>query len=191
MISVNEFETIETNSGLQLRVRHLRASDAPFLIQIFDNMGSDSRYRRFNQPVDNFSDERKWQEAERIARISPRLSGGVIAFADLPDKQNVAVAAARYVCTGDGIAEAAMSVIDTLQKQGIGTKLMLQLVEIARQEGVKQLMADIRNDNEGILKILQRLPYELVRQRDGAFTRVVIDLTKPRSAINLAPSQII
>ncbi len=176
-IEQDKFVTFETHTGLPVRVRHLRTSDAPFLLQIFEHMSSESRYHRFNQPVDNVSDERKWEEAERIARTNPQRSGGFIAFADLPGESNVAVAAARYVCIGEEVAEAAMSVVDALQRQGLGTHLMTMLVDLARRDGIKYLTADIRNDNRGIWKILDRLPYAIRRDREGAFSQIVVDLT--------------
>lgn len=176
----NLFEPMTTSSGLQLRVRPLLEGDAPYLIQIFEQMSADSRYMRFNQSLGDISEERKWQEAERIARTGKRFSGGLIAFTDLPEEADVAVAGARYVCVGEGLAEVAISVIDALQRHGIGTLLMNRLVEKARAEGVRLLTADIRSDNEGIFKILDRLPYEVVRIRDGAFLQVIVDLTRPK-----------
>lgn len=171
-------DSILTHSGLKLRVRPIRPDDAPHLLEIFEHMSSDSRYRRFNQPVDNLSEERKWQEADRIAQAIPRLGGGFIVFADLPEKSNVAVAAIRYVCTGDGEAETAISVIDAMQRQGIGTQLMEMLVDLAQQKGVSVLTAEIRNDNEGIWKILYRLPYDIERRRDGPYSQVKLNLTR-------------
>lgn len=180
-INHSTFDTILTRSGLRLRVRPIRPDDAPYLLQIFEQMSSASRYLRFNQPVDKLTEERKLEEAERIAQAFPQRSGGFIAFADLPEKGNVAVAAIRYVCTGNAEAETAVSVIDALQRQGVGMQLMLMLVKLAQQEGIKRLTAEIRNDNEGIWKILHRLPYYLERQREGAFSHVCVDLTRLRA----------
>lgn len=173
-------EEFTTRSGLRLRMRSLMPTDAPYLVQIFEQMSADSRYMRFNQPLEYVSEERVWEEAERIAQTTRQHSGGLIVFTDLPDSSNTAVAAARYVCIGEGTAEVAMSVIDAMQKQGIGSWLMHKLVETARRDGVRLLTADIRNDNEGIWKILYRLPYEMVRMRDGSFSQVIIDLMRPR-----------
>ncbi len=174
------FEEFTTRTGLRVRARPLLPTDAPYLVQIFEQMSADSRYMRFNQPLENVSEGRKWEEAERIAQTTKQRSGGLIVFADLPGLANAAVAAARYVCTGEGTADAAMSVIDAMQKQGIGSWLMNKLIEVARRDGVRLLTADIRNDNEGIWKILYRLPYEMVRMRDGSFSQVIVDLMRPR-----------
>lgn len=174
------FETVTTSSGLQIRIRPLLPSDAPYLVQIFEQMSANSRYMRFNQSLEEVSEERKWEEAERIAQIGNRFSGGLIVFLDEPETGEIAIAGARYVCVGEGVAEVAMSVIDAMQQHGIGSKLMDMLVEKARRDGVRLLTADIRNDNQGIWKILYRLPYEIVRMRDGSFSQVIVDLTRPK-----------
>ncbi len=174
------FAEFTTHTGLRLRARPLLPTDAPYLVQIFEQMSADSRYMRFNQSLENLSEERKWEEAERIAQTTKQRSGGLIVFADLAGMPNTAVAAARYVCVEEGTAEVAISVIDAMQKQGIGNWLMKRLIEVARRDGVRLLTADIRNDNEGIWKILYRLPYEIVRMRDGSFSQVIVDLTRPK-----------
>lgn len=181
------YETFTIKNGRQLRVRQMRQDDAPYLLEIFEHMSANSRYHRFHQSVDNVSEERKWQEARRIAQVNSGRSEGIIAFADFPGKPNMAVAAARFVCIGDGVAEAAISVIDALQQQGVGTKLMDILVEIARAAGVRQLVASIQSDNMGIWKILQRLPYSVQRVSQGSFAEVFVDLTQLKETA-VAPS---
>ncbi|MCA9972112.1 MAG: GNAT family N-acetyltransferase [Anaerolineales bacterium] len=180
-MSESQYRTITTKSGLQLRVRELRADDAPHLVEIFEHMSADSRYRRFNQPADHVSEARKWEEAERIVRIVPRQSGGLLAFADLEGEPDVAVAAARYVCVGDGVAEAAISVADVLQSQGVGTQLMRMLAELAKRAGVRVLTAVIHDDNKPIWRVLARLPYRMERTHDGAYSIVELDLTRERN----------
>ena len=44
---------IRTKEGLLLHIRHIQDSDAPYLVDLFEHMGPESRYRRFLQPLDN------------------------------------------------------------------------------------------------------------------------------------------
>lgn len=181
--------TFMTRSGLPVLVRPLSAEDVQNLVAIFDRMSADSRYQRFNLPVENVSEHRKQQEAELIATMDPHLGFGVIAFADLPGEATVPVGAARLVCLEDGTAEAAMSVIDAMQRQGVGQHLMLVLVDLGRQMGVRRIVAMVRTDNQGILKILHRLPYQVERRQEGVVTEVVIDLEAPQPVEMITPSE--
>jgi acetyltransferase len=173
----NQIDEFETKQGTHVCVRPLLSDDAPHLVKIFEHMGPESRYKRFNQPLQKLSKTRVWEEAEEIAQIDPSRSKGLVAFADMPDEPQTAIAAARYVRVDEVTAEAAISVRDDMQRQGIGSRLMRLLVDVAREDGLRRLVATIQNDNHGIWKILQRLPCPATRRYDGPYTHVTIDLT--------------
>lgn len=175
-------DVFEAKDGQEIRVRRLTSEDALHLVDIFENMSSDSRYNRFHQTADHFHPERIQMEAEKIAHIPPEQQGGMIAFADLPDRRNAPISAARYVCLGDGVAEAAVSVRDDMQGKGIGTKLLELIAEDARERGVRLLTANVLNSNKSIFTILMKLPYRVNCKPEGAYTVMEIVLTEPRLA---------
>ncbi len=166
----------ETHNGLAVHVRRMTNEDTPYLVDIFKHMGADSRYHRFHQPTAHLEDKFVWDEAQHIADLYH--AGGLIAFADLPDQANAPIGGARYVSTGDGRAETAVSIRDDMQKMGIGTHLLQLIAEEARLAGVKTLVATIQNDNRGIWRTLKHLPHPLKRIQDGTISEIEIDLTK-------------
>ncbi|MCB8983068.1 MAG: GNAT family N-acetyltransferase [Ardenticatenaceae bacterium] len=167
-----------TKDGQEISVRRLRHDDAVYLVDIFENMSSDSRYRRFHQMTDNLQPALIWREAENIAHLDEARQGGLIAFADLPDRPQAPIAAARFVCLGEGRAETAVSVRDDMQNKGIGTQLLHLLTEEARAQGIQKLVADIMNNNRAILGVLRKLPYVVSRVPDGLYSTLEIDLTR-------------
>lgn len=167
-------DTFETKNGMLVRIRPLLPQDAPYLVNIFEHMGADSRYRRFNQPLNQVSPERVWAEAENIARTSPQI--GFIAFADLPDEADVPVGAVRCACVGDGVAETAVSVRDDMQSQGIGTRLLTLLAHEAKKRGIRKLVATVQNSNKPILRVLKRIPYAYARHAVGSESHLELDL---------------
>ncbi|NJN55438.1 MAG: hypothetical protein HC804_12190 [Anaerolineae bacterium] len=72
-----QFETI---NGAQLTARPLTTSDAPYLVDIFEHMSPESRYRRFQQTLDNPNPKQIWEEAQKIAQLDDEQQGGFIAF---------------------------------------------------------------------------------------------------------------
>lgn len=172
---MNEFiHTFFTKTGVQVYVRPIQPDDTPFLVDIFQHMGSESRYRRFLQAVDHVSEERIWQEAERIAHTDPQHSGSLLAFVDLPDAPQTPIAAARYVEMEPETAEIALSVRDDWQSMGIGTQLLKELVEIARRAGFVCLVGMIQNDNEAIKQVLRRLPYRVQFEAEGTISNIEV-----------------
>ncbi|MCB8942195.1 MAG: GNAT family N-acetyltransferase [Ardenticatenaceae bacterium] len=165
--------TFVTKNGCTLRIRPMQHGDAPILIAIFEQMGSDSRYHRFHQPLDNPSPERVQREAEQMVAIVPNGSFGLIAFdGDVP------VGAARYVIfEGEERAETAVSIIDDYQQSGIGTKLVALLAQEAHERGLHQLVANVQAVNTPALRIMEKLPFPHSQRLDGSVVEVVIDLT--------------
>ena len=183
-------EVFRTKSGVEVTVRRLLPREAHLLVDLFAQMGPDSRYRRFHQPLSDVSDARIWEEACRIANADPRTNICLIALVDLPDQPGAPVAAARCVGTAPGEAEVAISVRDDMQRAGIGTVLINMLAQQALEAGFTRLVAAIQNDNLGIWRVFDRLPYTVIREPEGSFSNVIILLTTPRpdkpAAVNAA-----
>jgi GNAT superfamily N-acetyltransferase len=170
--------TFYAKDGTLIGVRHMRFDDAIYLFDLFEHMSSTSRYQRFHQAADHLRPAHIWREAEAIAHMNMPLQDGLIAFADLPGQANVPVGAARYVCMGEGMADTAVSIRDDMQRKGIGTVLLRLLAEEARENGVPKLVADVLNNNKGIMEVLKKLPYELTRKPEGAYSTIVIHLDR-------------
>lgn len=177
-MSVNKvaYETISAKNGLLVEVRPIQPDDAPNLIDLFEHMGSESRYLRFHQTLDNPSPRRVRREAEQIVKPEPHKFG-LLAFADLPDQLHAPIGGARYVGVGEGVAEVAISVRDDMQRKGIGTQLMKLLIEKARARGIRRLVADVKNNNKGVWRLLEGLEVPMKRTIEGVYSLIEIDLT--------------
>jgi acetyltransferase len=171
--------TFITKNGHLIYVRPMLPEDAPYLVDLFEHMGDDSRYRRFNQTLDRVEIDRIWLEAEQIAQGTASNSYGLLAFTDMDDRPEVPVAGARFVKLTPAQAEIAISVRDDMQGMGIGTHLMSMLVDEARRQGIVVLIGSIQNDNRAVWAILKKLGYRINRQPEGNSTFISIHLDKP------------
>jgi len=64
------------------------------------------------------------------------------------------------------IAQLKMTIIDDYHHKGLGTQLLQHLLAIARQEKIEKIDAYILSENEGMLKICQRLGFTLEKEMD-------------------------
>ena len=172
--------TFRSRADHLVQVRPMRFDDAPLLVDIFEHMTAQSRYSRFHQTMDHVNPSRVRQEAINIAQADSSNNWGLVAFADLPDRQNVPIGAVRFVRTAPYEAEVAISIRDDFQNMGIGTQLMRMLAEEAHKMGLHQLVADIQNDNPAIWYVIKSLPYHVHRLSEGVYSNIVISLTSPR-----------
>jgi acetyltransferase len=61
----------------------------------------------------------------------------------------------------EGEAEVAVLVSDRYQHQGLGTELVRELVEIAREKRLSRLVAETLHDNLAIQNTLRRLGFRM------------------------------
>ena len=88
------------------------------------------------------------------------------------DAGPVIVGGGRYVVVQPGQAEVAFAVVDHHQGQGIGKALMRHLVAIARDAGLRELIAEVLPDNAQMLKVFERSGLDFRTRREP---RVVHD----------------
>jgi acetyltransferase len=150
--------------------------DAPNLVDIFENMGSESRYSRFMEPVQNVTMERIWSEAEDIVQGARGETFGLLALVDTPDRKNTPVGGARYVKLSNTQAEFAVSVRDDMQGVGIGTHLVQSLIDHAAEAGIERLLGVILNTNQTMWRLLRKLGYRLESQPEGAYSMVTVHI---------------
>ena len=163
--------TFLTKNDMVVRVRPLLAEDAPYLVDLFENMSQDSRYSRFLQTLDNIDMERVWSTAEQIAQGVAVNSHGLLAFCDTAERPDVPVAAARYIRLDSGQAEIGISVRDDMQGIGIGSRLMGLLIDDGRAEGIQEMVAVIQNNNVVVWRLLRGLGYPITRRQEDVYKR--------------------
>ena len=62
---------------------------------------------------------------------------------------------------GSDAAEFALLIADQVQHTGLGSELLRQLLEVARQEQIGRVVADILPDNRGMQQICEQLGFRL------------------------------
>jgi acetyltransferase len=73
-------------------------------------------------------------------------------------------------------AEVAALVADRWQQHGLGSELLRRLVQIARDERLVRVVAEMLRENAGMRTIVQRLGFRFVASDDPALARAVLDL---------------
>jgi acetyltransferase len=173
--------TFTSEDGLVLKIRPLKPEDARHLVDLFEHMGPESRFLRFNLALSNPDPELVWSEAGRLAQVDPERDGAWLVFADLPDRENVPVAGCRFMRLGDDTAEASLAVRDDMQRQGIGRELLRFMVRQARDKGIRCLVATIQRGNRALWRLLQSSGVEFRIESEGSYAHITVDLLQPQA----------
>jgi GNAT superfamily N-acetyltransferase len=163
-------------NGLAIRVRAMWPTDAPYLVDIFEHMSAQSRYLRFNLPLQDPDPDWVREQAERLSYLRPYEGRAWLAFADLPEQPEAPVGGVRYVAVSHDSAEVALAVRDDLQGLGIGTNLLEFAARKAYSEGYRKLTGVIHSTNLPLWRSLKRLGVPIKTVRDGSTTILEVDL---------------
>ena len=126
----------------------LEPSDREQVARLFGRLSPESVYRRFFSPI-----SRPDQFIASVLRTDHHDREAVAAT----DGGEV-VGVAQYVrLAGSREADMAIVVADGWQRQGIGTRLVAALAEVARAEGITAFAVDVQGDNFGALRLLKRI----------------------------------
>jgi GNAT superfamily N-acetyltransferase len=164
-------QKVTLRDGSRIAIRQMRPSDRDGLAAGFARLSPESRYRRFLVPVPSLGA----RELDYLTRVDHRDHEALLAI-DPATREGVAVA--RFVRTGEGVAEPALTVADDWQGRGVGTALLAALVSRARDEGIVLFEAPVLATNTEAIHVLESLG-PTSRRRDGGVLTLRIELPAP------------
>jgi len=155
-----------------MEIRALKPQDRDDLMAAVDRTSSDSLYRRF------FAVRRHFTETEESFYLNVDFVSQValIAVADA-NGQPIIIGGGRYVVGEPGQAEVAFTVVDKYQGRGVGAALLRHLAVIARQAGLRELVAYVLPDNRAMLKVFEKSGLKYTAKREAGSVYVKLGLT--------------
>lgn len=145
---------LELKDGTRVHVRPIRPEDEPLLHEAFERMSERTVYFRFLSPLKRLPEEM----AHRLARVDYDQRSALVATTHRPDGREHILGVARYDrAPGTASAEVAVAVVDERQRQGVGSGLLSQLAQVAREHGIEELTLIVLPENRSMLGLLRRL----------------------------------
>jgi RimJ/RimL family protein N-acetyltransferase len=162
MLVNTDYSRVEPfRGGGTIEFRALRPDDKADMLAAIDRTSMQSRQRRFFAPKRGFSDS----EIAFFMNIDFLNHVALVAQLD-HDGHSEIVGGGRYVVVKPGQAEVAFVVIDAYQGQGLGKALMRHLLQLARDAGLKELVAEVLPDNQAMRRVLSDAGFTLSRGND-------------------------
>jgi ribosomal protein S18 acetylase RimI-like enzyme len=149
-------ETHTLNDGTRVVLRHIRPEDSAELARDFARLSPESRHRRFFGGVTQLSDA----ALRYLTEVDGHDHVAIVATCDSPDlKTEAGLGVARFVRLHDEptVAEAAVTVVDDVQRRGLGRLLAATLAVAAHERGIRSFRADVLADNEPMVRLLHEV----------------------------------
>jgi len=168
-----QFSTVQTlRDGRRVEIRAQRPQDREGLREAMGRASAASLFRRFFHVTRKLSDkeESRFNDVDFVNHVA------LVVVAEEEGGRQI-VGEAGYFVVKPGQAEVAFGIIDAYQRQGLGPALVRQLTTIARAAGLKELIADVLQENGPMLKVFKRsgLPIRTQLGEDGVI-HVTLDL---------------
>jgi GNAT superfamily N-acetyltransferase len=149
-------EVRRLGDGTRVRLRLLRASDRAKLLAGFEHLSEESRYRRFftamptlpEKVVDRLLDVDGWKHLaigveDGSVDTEAAAGWGIARFIRLEEAEDA--------------AEAAVVVIDDMQRRGLGKLLLSRLAAAARERGITRFRAEVLRTNQAMVALLHEI----------------------------------
>jgi RimJ/RimL family protein N-acetyltransferase len=158
--------------GRTIEIRALRPDDREDMLAAIGRTSPQSLRRRFFGPKRGFSET----ELAFFMNIDFDNHVALIAQIDEDGRPSI-VGGGRYIVVEAGRAEIAFVVVDAYQGQGIGSALLRHLSHLARDAGLKGLIAEVLPENTAMLKVFSKFGFRPGPNQEPR----VVHLAKPLS----------
>lgn len=155
------------HDGTTITIRPVTPDDREALRRAFGETSSQTRYLRFHSAHRELTE----QDLTYLTEVDQVSHVALVATLTSPDlKTERGIGIARFVRLEESpdVAEAAITVIDAMQRLGVGTALTRELERAARVRGVRVIRAEVLADNAAMRSILDAVGAQPRRRDDGA-----------------------
>jgi acetyltransferase len=147
-------------------LRPIRPDDAEMLQTLVRGLSQESRYFRFASsmpelPARMLARYTLIDYDREMALVAVVESHHTDADGRVTESERI-VGVSRYITNPDGTScEFSLVVADDFANQGLGARLMLEIVELARAKGLARIMGLILANNTPMLRLMTRLGFTL------------------------------
>lgn len=185
-------ETLKLRGGESITIRAIRPDDSIRLQSSFAQMSPETIYDRFMGYKKALLD----QEARYLASLDYDCHMALVATKAEVDGEETIIGVARYYVVEDepSCAEFAIVISDAYQRQGLGTLLIMRLMEYAQAHGIRTFLGYAHGENYRLLRFVQRTGLPIERKlKDGLWEiRVQLDgaIFSKAEKFNLNPKEL-
>ncbi len=154
--------------GSSVEIRPIKPEDEPLMTEFTMGLSPDNLYLRYFHAVSP-SSLISHEQLARMCFVDYNREMALVAVQnDAKTKRPQIIAHGQLTkLHGSNDAEFAIQVRDQYQGTGLGTELLNRLLEIARDEGIERVVAEIMPENVGMRRICTKLGFSFKRLLDS------------------------
>ena len=172
---------VQLKNGTPVLIRPIHHDDRKRVIRAFHELEPESVYTRF------FSPKRELSAAD-LARIDASdfvHALTLVATIGQDDDETIIGGGAYVVVDRPGhplTAEVWFTIEEDYHGQGLATRLMAMLTEIARERGIRRFEAEVLSSNSAMLGVFRRSSLPMRRRLEGGVVFVAMEIPESKTS---------
>lgn len=164
-------------NGTPVTLRPIHPEDEPLMVTFHETLSAHSVYLRWLHML-NLGRRTAHEEMIRICFIDYDREMALVADYDNPQTGQHEIIGVGCLIKEQSTksAEIALLVTDQFQRQGLGTQLLRQLIQVGRGEQLQRLTGDILAENQGMQEICKKLGFRLQYSLENQVVKVELEL---------------
>jgi acetyltransferase len=151
-------------------LRPIRPEDAGIEQAFVRGLSEESRYFRFMDALRELTP----QMLARFTQIDYDREMAFIATVTVEERESE-IGVCRYITNPDAEScEYAIVVADEWQRRGLGRRMMVALIDVARGRGLREMIGHILAQNRGMLSLCAELGFSINDSPDGPDVKRVV-----------------
>jgi acetyltransferase len=174
----NQYVTSWTlKDGTKITIRPIHQEDEDLVIRFHKTLSEQSVYYRYFHPM-QLTQRIDRERMMRLCSIDYDREMALVADYQNPETGEREILAIGRLSKLHGIGEAEFSMLvsDPFQSRGLGTELLQRLLQVGRDERLKQINADILPENIAMQRVCEKVGFCLDIRDDLGVVRAEIEL---------------
>lgn len=164
-------------NGMKVTIRTICPEDEPLMVQFHQTLSDRSIYFRYfhiiglRQRIDH-------ERLSHTCRFNPKTEWVLVAeyFNPQPGRNEIIAVARLNKIQHTQNAEFAVLISDMFQGLGLGSGLLKELIQFARDQGILTIFGDIHPENGAMQKVCRKLGFQLKFSLEDQFFTATLDL---------------
>jgi len=162
---------VTLKDGTKVFLRPIKPEDRDLWVDFYISLSKLSKYYRFfsARPVPTEDMIKKYTQIDYVNNLA------LVAIIKENGKDRM-IGVVRYILDKDGAAELAVVVADDWQGKGLGTKMLLAILDVIIRRKIKKIKGDIFLENQKMLQILLESGFKFISEDEYGVKHFEIEL---------------
>jgi acetyl coenzyme A synthetase (ADP forming)-like protein len=170
-----QYETeVLLKDGSSILLRPIRVDDTKSWVEFVGRLSDSAKYLRFH----HMPKEMGLEDAARFCTVDYHDTFAFVAEVRRETKRDIVAIGRYYRLPDHHSAEVALAIEDRYQGRGLGTSILEQLADVARENGIDRFEADVLAENDQMMSVFKNYGFHVTSELQTGVYRVTFPIAE-------------